>query len=172
MNRFRSRDKRVRATVYSAMVAASYVILTYLTAAVGLSSGAVQCRLSEALCILPYFMGGSAVPGLTVGCLLSNLLTTGTVYDIFFGTLATLLGALGAWAFRRAPLRAVRFLLPLPTILSNAVILPFVLQYAYGAPGAWWLLLASITAGELIAAGLGGVLLSYPLEKYRGVLFR
>ena len=154
------------------MVAASYVVLTYFSAAMGLSSGVIQCRLSEALCVLPYFMGWCAVPGLAIGCLLANLLTGSVIYDILFGSLATLLGALGAYALRKFALRRVRFLLPLSTILANAAIVPFVLQYAYGIPDAWWLLCLTVGIGEILAAGVGGVLMSFLLEKYRNVLFR
>ena len=156
----------------SAMVAASYVVLTYLSAAIGLSSGVIQCRLSEALCILPYFMGWAAVPGLAIGCMLANLLTGCVIYDILFGSIATLLGALGTYALRNFTLRRVRFLLPLATILANILIVPFVLQYAYHVPDAWWFLCLTVGIGEVIAAGVGGVLMSFLLEKYRGVLFR
>ena len=154
------------------MVAASYVVLTYLSAVMGLSSGVIQCRLSEVLCVLPYFMGRCAVPGLAIGCLLANLLTGSVIYDILFGSLATLLGALGTYALRKFTLRRVRFLLPLSTILSNAAIVPFVLQYAYHVPDAWWFLCLTVTVGEVIAAGVGGVLMSFLLERYKSVLFR
>ncbi len=154
------------------MVAASYVVLTYLSAVLGLSSGVIQCRLSEALCVLPYFMGWCAVPGLTVGCLLANLLTGSVVYDIIFGSLATLLGALGTYALRKFTLRRVRFLLPIATILANVAIVPFVLQYAYHIPDAWWFLCLTVGIGEIIAAGVGGVLMSFLLERYKHVLFR
>jgi uncharacterized membrane protein len=172
MNRFRARNQSVRNTVLSAMVAASYVVLTYLSAVMGLSSGAIQCRLSEALCVLPFFMGLPAVSGLAIGCMLANLLTGAVIYDVIFGALATLLGALGAYALRRLPLRRVRFLLPVGTILANVAIVPFVLQYAYGVPDAWWFLCLTVGIGEIIAAGVGGVLMTFLLEKYRGVLFR
>ena len=154
------------------MVAASYVVLTYLSAVMGLSSGVIQCRLSEVLCVLPYFMGRCAVPGLAIGCLLANLLTGCVIYDVIFGSLATLLGALGAYALRKLPLRRVRFLLPVATVLANAVIVPFVLQYAYHVPDAWWFLCLTVTVGEVIAAGVGGVLMSFLLERYKSVLFR
>lgn len=154
------------------MVAASYVVLTYLSAVMGLSSGVIQCRLSEVLCVLPYFMGWCAVPGLAIGCLLANLLTGCVIYDVIFGSLATLLGALGAYALRKLPLRRVRFLLPVATVLANAVIVPFVLQYAYHVPDAWWFLCLTVTVGEVIAAGVGGVLMSFLLERYKSVLFR
>lgn len=172
MNRFKSRNRRLHRIVLSAMVAASYVVLTYLSAVMGLSSGVIQCRLSEVLCILPYFMGWAAVPGLAVGCLLANLLTGCVIYDVIFGSLATLLGALGTYALHKLPLRRVRLALPLPTILANAAIVPFVLQYAYGVPDAWWFLALTVGIGEVIAAGVGGVLMSFLMEKYRHVLFR
>ena len=154
------------------MVAASYVVLTYLSAAMGLSSGAIQCRLSEALCVLPFFMGLPAVSGLAIGCMRANLLTGAVLYDVIFGSLATLLGALGAYALRKLPLRRVRFLLPVGTILANVAIVPFVLQYAYGVPDAWWFLCLTVGIGEIIAAGVGGVLMTFLLEKYRSVLFK
>ena len=172
MNRFRARNNSVRNTVLSAMVAAAYVVLTYLSAAMGLASGAIQCRLAEALCVLPFFMGFAAVPGLALGCALANLLTGAVVYDIIFGALATLLGALGAYILRKLPLRRVRFLLPVATILANVLIVPFVLQYAYGVPDAWWFLCITVGIGEILAAGVGGVLMSFLLNKYKNVLFR
>jgi uncharacterized membrane protein len=172
MNRFHPRNQKIRNTVLSAMVAASYVVLTYLSAAMGLASHAIQCRLAEALCVLPFFMGFAAVPGLAIGCALANFLTGAVIYDVIFGSLATLLGALGAYALRKLPLRRVRFLLPVGTILANVAIVPFVLQYAYGVPDAWWFLCLTVGIGEIIAAGVGGVLMTFLLEKYRSVLFK
>lgn len=162
----------VRSIAYAAMTAALYVIFTYLSAMMGLSSGVIQCRLSEAFCILPYFMGAAAIPGLAVGCLLANLLTGAVIYDVIFGALATLLGALGTYLLRKVPLRRVRLLLPLPTVLSNTAIVPLVLQYAYGVPDAWWFLALTVAIGELIAAELLGTGLSFVLEKYQRALFR
>jgi len=162
----------IRSIAYAAMTAALYVILTYLSAMMGLSSGVIQCRLSEALCVLPYFMGWAAVPGLTIGCMLANLLTGAVIYDVIFGAIATLLGALGAYLLRKLPLHRVRLLLPMPTVLANTAIVPLVLQYAYGVPDAWWFLALTVAIGELIAAEVLGVLLTFVLEKYRRVLFR
>ena len=172
MNRFHPRNQKIRNTVLSAMVAACYVVLTLLSASMGLASHAIQCRLAEALCVLPFFMGFTAVPGLAIGCALANFLTGAVIYDVIFGALATLIGALGAYALRRFALRRVRFLLPVATILANAAIVPFVLQYAYGVPDAWWFLCLTVGIGEIIAAGVGGVLMTFLLEKYRSVLFR
>jgi len=141
-----------------ALVGALYVVLTMISHVLGLDSGmlpfGIQCRISEALCVLPIFMP-EAVAGLTVGCLLSNLLVGGLWQDIVFGTLATLLGAMGALLFRRARGR-VRYLASLPTVAANTVIIPFVLKLAYGLGDAFWIFALSVAAGELIAAsGLG-----------------
>ena len=82
------------------MIAALYVALTYASAIVGLSSGAVQLRLSEMLTVLPAFLP-EAIPGLYLGCLIANLLTSGNIYDILLGSLATLVGAIGARMLRK-----------------------------------------------------------------------
>ena len=92
---FRSHRGRIRYICQAGIVAALYTVLTCLIGAFGLANGAIQFRISEALCILPVFMP-AAIPGLTVGCLLSNLLTGCVWQDILFGPVATLLGALAA----------------------------------------------------------------------------
>ena len=82
-----------------AMIAALYVALTYLSSLVGLASGAIQFRLSEMLCILPILLP-EATLGLTLGCAIANLLTSGVIWDVIFGTLATFIGAVGARLLR------------------------------------------------------------------------
>ena len=143
----------------AAIIAALYVVFTGLSAALGLASGAIQVRLSEALTVLPYFTP-AAVPGVTVGCLLANLLTGAPLPDVIFGTLASFLGVLGA-----SFLRKKKYLIALPTILSNAIIIPLVLQYAYGIKDAFWYLMLTVGVGELISAGLLGGLLLHVLQK-------
>ena len=148
-----------------AVIAAMYVALTYLSSLVGLSSGAIQFRVSEALCILPVFFP-EAILGLTIGCIISNLLTGAVIWDVIFGSLATLLGAIFARLMRKLPKRLI-FLATLPTVIANAVIVPFVLIYAYGAEGAYFLFLLSVAIGELVCATVGGTLLYYSLRKLR-----
>ena len=143
----------------AAIIAALYVVFTGLSAAFGLASGVIQIRLSEALTVLPYFTS-AAVPGVTIGCLLANLLTGAPLPDIIFGTLASFLGVLGASFLRRK-----KYIIALPTILSNAIIIPFVLQYAYGVPDAFWYLFLTVGTGELISAGILGTLLLQILQK-------
>ena len=148
-----------------AMIAALYVVLTLLSAAMGLSSGVIQFRLSEALCVLPVFTS-AAVPGLTIGCLIANLVTGAPVWDVLFGSLATLLGALGARALRNLP-----YLASLPTVLANAAIVPPVLIYAYGVGDGWLFIVATVAIGELVCCtGLGSVLVA-TLSRYGAKLF-
>lgn len=148
----------------AAVIAALYVVLTHLSNLMGLASGVIQVRISEALCVLSFFTP-AAIPGLTIGCFLANL-TTGCVWmDILFGTLATFLGALGGYLLRKVS----AWLVPIPTVLANAFIVPFVLIYAYHVEDAWWFCFLTVGAGELIAAFALGMILYFaarkPLEK-------
>lgn len=150
--------------VQAAMTAAIYVVLTFIANAFGLANYAVQVRFSEALTILPYFTP-AAIPGLTVGCLLANILTGCALPDIIFGTLATLVGAVFTYKLRK-----FKWLAPVPPIIANAIVVPLVLLYAYGI-SPLWLSFITVTAGEIISCGVLGMLLLFALEKYRGRLF-
>ena len=157
--------KRLRYLTVAAMIAALYILFTWLAAMLGLSSQPIQLRFSEALCILPYFTP-AAIPGLFIGCLLSNLLVNATIWDIVFGSLATLIGALGTYA-----LRSFKWLTPLPPIAANSIIIPFVIAYSTLTPEAitWPILLgyaATVAIGEILSCGLLGLLLIKMLEKY------
>lgn len=150
----------------AAMIAALYVVLTLLANALGLANYAIQVRFSEALTILPFFTP-AAIPGLTIGCLLSNILTGCAPLDILFGTLATLTGALGTYALRR-----FEWLAPLPPILANTIIVPWVLRFAYDIPDAIPYLMATVGAGELISCGLIGMLLLRSLKQIKKNIFK
>lgn len=150
--------------IQAAMIAAIYVVLTFIANAFGLANYAVQVRFSEALTILPYFTP-TAIPGLVIGCLLANVLTGCALPDIIFGTLATLIGALLTYKLRK-----FKWLAPVPPILANAVMIPFVLLYAYGIRPLW-LSFITVTIGEVISCGLLGMILLFALEKYQGRLF-
>lgn len=154
-------NKNTRFLAKSGMIAALYVALTMVSAFFGLASGAIQVRISEALCVLPIY-SAAAIPGVTIGCLVSNILCGGTIYDIIFGTLATLVGAVGAYLIRKLP-----YISSIPTILSNAVIIPIVL-IASGA-GGWNMFpyfAATVGLGEVIACGVLGTALVVYLEKH------
>lgn len=159
-------EKTKNSTLYvctAAAVAAMYVVLTWISAAVGLASGVIQFRISEALCVFALFTP-AAVPGLTIGCLAADLLSGCAAYDILFGTLATLAGALGVRALRFLPDR-LRFLAPLPYFAANTLVLPFVLRFVYGAEGTLPFFFASVGAGEAVCAWLGGALFDAGLRR-------
>lgn len=149
----------------AAVIAALYVVLTLLANALGLANYAVQLRFSEALTILPYFTP-AAIPGLFIGCLLSNILTGAMPLDILFGSVATLLGALGTYLLRRH-----KWLAPLPPIAANTLIVPFVLAYVYRFEGSVPYFMLTVGIGELLSCGILGILLLQLLEKYRKQLF-
>ena len=147
----------------AAVIAALYVVLTYVFSA--FASGVIQVRVSEALTILPAFTP-AAIPGLVIGCLLSNTLTGCVLLDIIFGSVATLIGALGSYALRRHT-----WLVPIPPIVSNMIIVPFVLRFAYGATDAFPFMIATVGAGEIISCYLLGMILYGALKKMNHTLF-
>ena len=158
------KNKSVLFTVQGAMIAALYVVLTFAFAP--FSFGEVQMRISEALTILPVFTP-AAVPGLFVGCLLGNLLGGAALPDIIFGSIATLLGAIGTRALRNAN----KFLAPVPPIIANALIVPFILKYAYGVPLPIPFMMLTVGAGEVVSCGVFGMILYFALDKRRDAIF-
>ena len=94
------KNNNTRYICEGALIAVLYIVLTYISALFNLSSGVIQLRLSEALCILPIFTP-AAIPGLAIGCLLSNLFTGSIIIDIIFGSIATLIGAIFTRLLRR-----------------------------------------------------------------------
>ena len=157
------KSKKLVFICQAAVIAALYVVLTYVFSA--FASGVIQVRVSEALTILPAFTP-AAIPGLVIGCLLSNTLTGCVLLDIIFGSVATLIGALGTNALRRHT-----WLVPIPPIVSNMIIVPFVLRYAYGATDAFPFMIATVGAGEIISCYLLGMLLYGALKKMNHSLF-
>lgn len=157
-------QKRVRFLTLSATIAALYVVLTLISALFGLSSGAIQVRISESLCVLTFFTP-AAIPGLTMGCLLSNILTGANLLDVVFGTLATFIGAVGGYYLRKR-----KWLITLPTVLANTLIIPLVIVYGFGVTDMSLPFIAfTVCVGELISAtvigsGLLGVLRRYNLK--------
>ena len=144
--------------VNGGLIAALYVVLTVLAAQFNLASGAIQVRFSEALTILPVFTA-PAVPGLAVGCVLANLLTGCAAWDVVFGSLATLIGAVGTRLLKDKPLLAW-----IPPVVSNMAIIPIILIKVYAVPDAWWFLVLTIGAGEVLSCGVLGLLLYKALK--------
>ena len=149
----------IRGMVYASAIAAIYVVLTLVSAAAGLSGGVIQFRLSEALTVLPVFTC-AAVPGLFIGCAIANLVTGALPWDVAIGSLATLIGAYLTYRFRNRPKLA-----PVFPILSNGLIVPFVLKYVYTFPGSYWYFFLTVTAGETVCCGLFGYLLYRALSR-------
>ena len=161
-----TKDNKTFYIAQAAVIAAIYTVLTMIAAGFDLASGAIQVRFSEALTILPFFTP-AAGPGLTLGCLISNIVTGCALPDIIFGTLATFIGAIGSYALRRN-----RFLCSVPPIVSNALIIPFVLSYAYHIPGGIPYFMLTVGAGEVISCLVLGQILLSALLPFRGRLFR
>lgn len=146
-------NKKVKMLTTSAMVAAVYLVLTlifYLT-----SFQPYQIRFAEALTILPYFTP-LAIPGLFVGCLVSNIIGGNGIWDIVIGSLATLLSAYLTYKISfNKPKR--KLLAPLPPVLINAVVVGAMLSVLYKMP--LFLTMISVGLGQIIAC----YLLGYPL---------
>ena len=157
--------KKTLFVVQAAVIAALYVVLTLFAQGFNLASGAIQCRFSEALTILPFFTP-AAIPGVTLGCFLSNVLIGSALPDVVFGTLATLLGTVGTWYLRKH-----KILCSFPPVISNAVIIPFVLKYAYGVDNLFPYLALTVGAGEIITCVIFGEILLHALFPVRHLLF-
>ena len=159
------KENKVLFLSQAAMIAAIYVVLCIAFAPI--SYGALQARVAEALTILPYFTP-AAIPGLFIGCLIANLIGGSIMLDVVCGSIATLIGAVGTWMLRRKS----RFLAPIPPILANTLIVPFVLRYGYGEPLPIPFLMGTVGIGEIAACGVMGLILLAVLEKYRRFIFR
>lgn len=145
----------------SAIIGALYIVLTMVSNSLGLASGAIQVRISEALCILPVFTP-AAVPGLFAGCIISNIIAGGNIFDIIFGSLATLIGAIGT-----LKLKNHKYLALIPPIVSNTIIVPIILCYAYGINQALYFVMFTVGIGEVISCGVMGMVLLKAMEKYK-----
>lgn len=145
----------------AALIAAVYVALCMAFAPI--SYGEIQVRVAEALVILPFFTP-AAIPGLFVGCILANIFGGSILMDVIFGSFATLIGAMGSYY-----LRSSRFLTLLPPVVSNTLIVPYVLRYGYGVPLPVPFMMLTVGVGEVIAVGVLGNILMSVLVRYRHV---
>ncbi len=147
----------------AAVIAALYTVLTVFLPA---TSGVIQVRISEALTILPCFTA-AAVPGLFLGCLVSGFIT-GLPLDAIIGSIATLVAALLTRFLSKKFCDNMRtaWVCALPPVLCNALIIPFVLKYVYLYEGALWFFMLTVGAGEIISAGILGMLLYKALKPF------
>ena len=148
----------------AAVIAALYTVL--VVAFQPISYGPIQARIAEALTILPYFTP-AAIPGVTIGCFLSAIVTAADPLDMIFGSLATLIAAVLSYILRRN-----KYLVPVPPIVLNTLIIPWVLRYAYDVPDAIPFLMLTVGAGEIIAVGVIGMILLFTLDKIKHIIFR
>lgn len=159
------KNKKVQFLVQSAMIGAIYVVLTILFQP--FSFGQIQVRIAEALTILPIFTP-AAIPGLFVGCLIGNILGGSILPDIIFGSLASLIGAIFTYVLRKQN----KYLAPLPPMIANTLIVPFILYYAYGINLPIPFMMMTVGIGEIISCGVLGMIVYASLEKYRYRIFR
>ncbi len=143
-----NKEKPVQFLARGAVIAALYIVLTLVFSPISFGPG--QIRVAEVLTILPLFTP-AAVPGLFVGCLLGNLLAGAVIWDVIFGSIATLIGAALGYL-----LRSNRWLVPIPAILANAIIIPFVLKYGYGFDLPLIVMGLYVGAGEFISCFVFG----------------
>ena len=147
------KNKRIKNLVHAAFIAALYVVLTYFSALFGLSSGSIQLRISEALTILPIFTP-AAIPGLFAGCFAANLLLGSALWDVVFGSVATLLAAIFTRMLRKLPAAAF-----IPPVLFNTLIIPPVIYFVYGSEEAMYLTYIGVFVGEALSCGIFGFIL-------------
>lgn len=159
------KNKKVLFLTHAAMIAAIYVVLTLVFQAI--SFGEIQVRIAEALTILPAFTL-AAIPGLFIGCIIGNIFGGSILPDIIFGSFATLIGACFTYLMRKQN----KYLAPLPPIISNTVIVPLVLRYAYGFNLPFVFMMLTVGIGEVISCGALGMILYSALAKHRHKLFK
>lgn len=154
-------EKNVKFMVQAALIAALYVTLVLVFSFS--SFGPIQFRVAEALTILPFFTP-AAIPGLFIGCIIANILGGAVIWDIVFGSLATLLAAVISYKLRKN-----KWLVAIPPVLINTVVVAFILKFAYGMADGIWILMSGVFLGQMVAAyGLGMILLEAlsPVKKY------
>lgn len=157
-------NKKVQFITQGAVIAAIYVVLVLIFDT--FSFGPIQFRIAEMLTIMPYFTP-AAIPGLFVGCLIANIIGGGLIWDIVFGSIATLIGAIGSYLVRKN-----KWLVPLPPIIANIVIVPFVLKYAYGYDGLLVYFMFTVGLSEIIVCGIIGMALLTVMAKNREHIFK
>lgn len=158
------RNKKVQFITQGAVIAAIYVVLVLIFDT--FSFGPIQFRIAEVLTIMPYFTP-AAIPGLFVGCLIANIIGGGLIWDIVFGSIATLIGAVGTYLVRKN-----KWLVPLPPIIANTIIVPFVLKYAYGYDGLLVYFMFTVGLSEIIVCGIIGMALLTVMAKNRQHIFK
>ena len=161
-------NKKTKLLAHGALIAAMYVALTYLQNFLlpGSASMAIQFRASEALCVLAFFTP-AAIPGLTVGCLLFNISSSGAMLlDVVIGSLASLLAALGMYLTRKVTVKGYPLLGMFLPAVFNGLLVGWELSYYFD--GGFWLNALYVAIGEAAVLLTLGSLLYYAM-KNRGI---
>lgn len=168
-------QNKIRFIVEGALIAAAYVGLTLISNMLSLAYGPIQLRLSEALTVLPVFTA-AAVPGLAIGCFISNIVSTLGPVDMIFGTAATLIAALLTRALRSFCLKEIPFLSLLSPVAVNAIVIGVEINLFFLPEGAslWGFASSALTvgAGELVACVVLGIPLILTLKRYKIFRFK
>ena len=162
-------QKRIQHLSRAGVIAAVYIVLTLVIQPIGY--GTVQFRVAEMLTILPVYMP-EAIPGLTVGCFVSNLvgLSTGANpaggLDLLIGTAATAIAAFMTWAMRGIRFKNLPILATLPPVLVNAVVIGAELTLVYGGVP-WYVHVLGVAVGQFVACSVCGTILAATLNKIK-----
>ena len=156
---------KTRNLAHAALIAALYAVLTHLQNFIfpGSASWAIQCRLSEVLCVLALF-SPAAVSGLTIGCLLFNITFAAALpLDWLLGTAATFSATAAMYALRNVRICGYPLLSMLMPSLTNAVLVGWELTVYIG--GSFWINGLYVALGELIVLLIPGSLVLRMLQK-------
>lgn len=161
INHDRKRKKGSRFITEAAVISATYVILSFAFAPI--SYGLFQVRIAEALTILPAFTP-AAIPGLFIGCIIANIIGGNGPLDIIFGSMATLIAAILSYFMPK------KYLVPLPPVLVNGVVVGVLLSYILNVP--LFAAMGWVALGEVVACYVLGYPLMVQLEKYKNRIFK
>lgn len=165
--------KKITSLAYGSVIAAVYAAATYLSAIFGIAYGPVQLRFSEALTVLSIFTP-AAIPGLTVGCILGNISSPYGIWDIVFGSVATLVSAIVARKLRKLKIKSLPLLSIISPVFFNAVFvgteITFLMPNGEAGFTAFAIAALEVGIGELIVCLAGGIPIFYALKRTK--LFR
>lgn len=166
-------NKKTLFIAQTAIIAAMYAVLTYAQNLIlpGTTSMAIQFRVSEALNVLALFTP-AAIPGLTIGCVISNLynIGSGLPLDMIFGSLATLGSSVCMYLLRNTKIKSYPALAMLMPAVWNGVIVGWEIEYFFIEGGFEWIGFG--TQGGCVALGELGVMLVLGTAVYYVVVKR
>lgn len=163
-----SKRNHLNYIITAALIAAAYAALTFLSGIFNLAYGPIQLRLSEVLTILPIFTP-AAIPGLTIGCFISNIGSFNAI-DMIFGTLATLAAAFLTYYLKNIKIKGIPFLAMFPPVIVNAIIIGFEIAVFFMPDVSFlWAFLISglqVGIGQFIVCYVLGIPFYLAINKY------